>query len=296
MTVAHIGNARAVRAAQENDSGIYFPVSTCPLQDILDPNLSLIAPDQQVVVREDTKQIIHVPKSRFHLLKNEDIFPLLEEGITKSSIDMSGMIVKDNMAYNGGLTVRTYTFPAHIAEPVVGDITQLEMKVINSYNGGSQFKAHIGGNRLACLNGMVLPTSQLNLIGARHTKGLGIKLPELVNKMVSALEIFNANTKSWGLLAETDISDADATRIIQSLPQINEKLEHRLRALWLDHKEELGPTMWALYNTLTYWSTHEDIRSASEGNAPAIVLDRESKVERVIGSALWNNTINRNAA
>lgn len=291
MSVIQLGNHRAVRENQ--DTGIYFPVNAYPLQEVLDPAKHLIAPDQQVIVREDNNKILHVPKSRFHLLKNEDIFPMLDEAIKQSTIDMSGMQIKDTMAYGGGLTVRSYTFPAHVAEPVVGDITQLKMDVINSYNGGSQFKAHIGGMRLACLNGMVLPTGQLNLIGARHTKGLGVKLPEIVQKMIKALEIFNATTESWKLFSQTEISDVDATRIIQSMPQLNEKLEHRLRALWLDHKEEMGPTMWALYNTLTYWSTHEDIRSSSEGNTPAIILDRESKIERIIGGQVWRDTLAR---
>lgn len=284
--IAQLGNYRAVRDAQKDDS-IFFPVEAVQLQDILDPGRGLTAPDQQAVIRTDTNKILHIPKSRYHLTKNSDIFPLLEEGIQKSSIDMSGMKVADSLAYDGGMTVRTYTFPGHVAEPVVGDITQLQMKVINSYNGGSQFKCFIQGMRLACLNGMVLPAGIINLIGARHTKSLGAKLPEIIQKMVKALEIFNSQTAIWETFTQTTISDAQAIQIIQTMPGMNERLEQRLKSLWLDHKQELGATKWALYNTLTYWSTHEDIRPSAASNVSAIVLDRESKVQSVLNHPAW---------
>lgn len=289
--IAQLGNFRAVKEAAANDS-IYFPVGIRPLDEILNPELGISTPGgQQAVVREDTNELLHIPKGRFHLARNDQIFPMIEEAITKSQVDMSGMKVKDSMARNGGLTVRTYTFPSHVIEPQVGDITQLEMKVINSYDGGSQFKAHIGGMRLACSNGMVLPHGQINLISARHTKGLQVKLPEVIQKMVKALEIFNSNTESWQLMTEREITDAQALAIIAKLPQINDRLEERLKGLWLDHKIEMGNTMWALYNALTYWSTHEDIRASSRSNTPAIVLERESKVQRVLESPVWAQTL-----
>jgi hypothetical protein len=294
--VHQLGNYKVIKDQQTKDAandGIYFPVEARPLSEVLDPALGIKVPHgQQAVIRTDSNEILHVPKTRFQLLPNSEVFPMIEEAISKSHVDMSGMKIRDNMAFSGGMTVRTYTFPNHIVEPKVGDITQLEMKVINSYNGGSQFKAHIGGMRLACLNGMVMPHGQLNLIGARHTKGLAAKLPNVVAKMIKALEIFNTTTESWSLMTEKEITDAQALSIIEKLPQSNERLTDRLRCLWLDHKDEMGPTMWALYNALTYWSTHEDIRASSRSNAASVVLERESKVQRVLESAVWNQTLN----
>ena len=93
------------------------------------------------------------------------------------------------------------------------------------------------------------------------------KLPDIVQKMIKALEVFMAQTETWKLMTGREITDAQAVHIIKSMPGMNERLEHRLTSLWLDHKAELGPTQWALFNTLTYWSTHDDIRQSSVQNS-----------------------------
>ena len=38
--------------------------------------------------------------------------------------------------------------------------------------------------------------------------------------------------------------------------------------------------LWALYNTLTDWSTHAKIKN--EANAPSIIVNREERVRKVL--------------
>ena len=53
----------------------------------------------------------------------------------------------------------------------------------------------------------------------------------------------------------------------------------------------MGSTLWAFYNALTHWSSHETKtrKNASWHNTK---LDRESRVRQVINSKYWNQLLN----
>jgi len=55
--------------------------------------------------------------------------------------------------------------------------------------------------------------------------------------------------------------------------------------LWQSEKSQLGNNLWALYNCLTYWSTH-----TQEQRTPHIAsFNREADVGRAIHSKAWTD-------
>jgi len=68
------------------------------------------------------------------------------------------------------------------------------------------------------------------------------------------------------------------------MPGHNEALEKKIFGYYRDETNSLGKTTWALYNALTYWSTHESVRTSSEGNVASIVVEREARVRRTMNN------------
>lgn len=53
----------------------------------------------------------------------------------------------------------------------------------------------------------------------------------------------------------------------------------------------VGTTAWALFNALTYWSTHGDVRPGSEATRPTTVLRREEQVRRTLNTPAFRELI-----
>jgi len=82
--------------------------------------------------------------------------------------------------------------------------------------------------------------------------------------------------------AEREIDSAEAAEVFQAMPGANARLLARLTELWKVEAATLGATVWALYNALTHWSSHDPVRLASVPNRAAIVLGREERVRAAL--------------
>ena len=276
--------SRTVREANEVVD-LYFPVTSKPIQAVMGYGDTVPGgEDYQAIVREDTGQILAVHKSDYHLVPNEDIYPQYEDALKHSNLDLNGMSVTDQISFDGGRSIRTYQFPEHRVrigdQHGQSDYVDLQMHVINSYDGSYAFKSMVGAYRILCMNGMVIGEKFAQTYG-KHTKNLDIA--SSIKKVNSAVEIFLANADMWKHWGATNITDAEALGIIQQLPGINERLAETLMTQWQIEHMKLGRTKWSLFNALTYWSTHATVRQTSEANASSVVLNREARVRKVLG-------------
>ena len=88
--------------------------------------------------------------------------------------------------------------------------------------------------------------------------------------------------KSETNLDQYDVAFLEYLKGIESMPDINPRVMARLEDAWSVESGQAGSTVWALYNALTRWSTHAEVRPSAAHNRAAIVLDRESRVDQVI--------------
>ena len=105
--------------------------------------------------------------------------------------------------------------------------------------------------------------------------------------MASTLNNFFQVGEQWKHWAKIPCTDAKAQAVINKLAGESDSLRADLIDFWLGEKQKMGGSMWALFNALTFWSTHYEIKGASLDNASAIVQSREARVGRIVSSDLF---------
>ena len=73
---------------------------------------------------------------------------------------------------------------------------------------------------------------------------------------------------------------SDLFEIINKSQSINDLKEQLLKQTHVEYVDELGDNLWALFNTLTEWSTHAKFKN--EKNKASTVISRENKIRKVL--------------
>ena len=221
---------------------------------------------------------IAVVGSGYTLVQNDDAYKQIEEAIYASAIDTRGMIRDIKESHNGARTIVTYSFPAHKVDiNDRGDNVMLTIKVLNSYDGSWRFIILVGAVRQICANGMVIG-EYFSEHFAKHTKNIDTDVA--VDKLGHALEVFGQNAELWTAYPSTAVSDLQATNVLTSLAGGSKALLELLQQTHVEYIDELGKNLWALFNTLTDWSTHAKFKN--EKNKTATIVTREQKVRKVL--------------
>ena len=213
----------------------------------------------------------------YTVLQNDGIYKEIEEAIYNSALDTTGMTRRINTSHNGARTIVTYEFPAHTIEVANGDDVMLTIRVLNSYDGSWRFMLFVGAVRLICENGMIIGewfSEQL----CKHTKNIDTDVA--VEKLDHALEVYTQNADLWVHYPSSAVSDLEATNILTSLAGGSKTLLELLQQTHVKYVDEMGKNLWALFNTLTDWSTHAKFKN--EDNKASTVITREAKVRKVL--------------
>ena len=213
----------------------------------------------------------------YNLVQNKDIMPKFHEVILASDLDRTGMTKEIQQSHYGAKTIVTYTFPAHQIEITDGDFVQLRIMVLNSYDGSWKFLSMVGAVRIACMNGQVVVDAFSNY-NAKHTSSLDTDIA--VAKLETALEVYTKNADVWKSYPKSPVTNLQATRIFKQVAGKSERLEALLEETYLKYVDELGKNLWAVFNTLTDWSSHAKFKN--EANKVATIYNREAKVRKVI--------------
>ena len=220
---------------------------------------------------------IAVVGKNYNLVQNADIMPQFHEVILASDLDRTDMTKDIQQSHMGAKTIVTYTFPAHRIEIDTGDFVDLKIMVLNSYDGSWKFMSMVGAVRLACMNGQVIADA-FSEYSAKHTRSLDVDMA--VAKLETALEVYTKNVELWKKFPKSPISNAQATAIFQRVAGKSDRLELLLEETFLKYVDEMGKNAWALFNTLTDWSSHAKFKN--EANKVATIYNREAKVRKVI--------------
>jgi hypothetical protein len=153
----------------------------------------------------------------------------------------------------------------------------LKITVLNSYDGSWKFMSLVGAFRLLCTNGQIIGDSFSSYYG-KHTKSLDVEYA--INKLENSLEVYLHNAELWKQYPTSKITIQQANNILLTLSDGNEKMMELLNSTYQKYVFEMGHNLWALFNTLTDWSTHADVRNDS--NKSATVITREQKVRKVL--------------
>ena len=206
---------------------IYFPVKLVSVKAELDGEY--LPSDFRAVVRMDTHEVLGIHSADYKLVTNHEAFDAFDNALSRSVLDLDGMIIKDELSYGGARTIRTYIFPNHAVNiGKVGDVVNLQLRVVNSYDGSTAFSTLLGGYRLVCTNGLVIgKTFAQNY--ARHTKGFNIS--SMLEGLNRTIDTYFDTADQWQRWATITVNDHQVEDILKVLPQTNERLHERLFSL-----------------------------------------------------------------
>jgi hypothetical protein len=125
------------------------------------------------------------------------------------------------------------------------------------------------------------------------------------------LDFFQAEQETWHTWSKTNVTEQEAkfifseaagcvsqvktliedgaswSDIFESLSRSNSSLSYLARQ-WPEYRDRLGKNRWAVYNTLTDWSTHAPAaRKASEINIASVRHKRQEQVRKTLNSNIW---------
>ena len=127
------------------------------------------------------------------------------------------------------------------------------------------------------MNGQVVVDAFSNY-NAKHTSSLDTDVA--VANMETALEVYTQNAEVWKTYPKSPVTNLQANRIFKQVAGKSERLEALLEETYLKYVDELGKNLWAVFNTLTDWSSHAKFKN--EANKVATIYNREAKVRKVI--------------
>ena len=226
---------------------------------------------------DDKGNIISVVGKGYNVVQNADIIPDYERAIYRSGLNTHGMERDIQQSHGGARTVCTYTFPAHRIEVRKDDPMDLKISVLNSYDGSWKFMSLVGALRLACLNGQVIGDFFSSFYG-KHTKSLDTDVA--VNKLETSLDVYLQNAEYWKQYPKIEVTELQAHNVFLNLAGSSVILNTLLQDIYTKYTDDMGHNLWALFNTLTDWSSHAKFKNIR--NVAATVITREQKVRKVL--------------
>jgi len=228
-------------------------------------------------VVDEKGNIISVVGKGYNVIQNADIIPDYERAIYRSGLDTRGMERDIQQSHGGARTVVTYTFPAHRIEVKKDDPMDLKISVLNSYDGSWKFMSLVGALRLACLNGQVIGDFFSSFYG-KHT--MNLDTDAAVDRLETSLDVYLQNAEYWKQYPKISVTDLQAQNVFLNLAGTSKVLNGVLEDIHVKYVDEMGGNLWALFNTLTDWSSHSKFKNIR--NQAATVITREQKIRKVL--------------
>ena len=283
---------------------------TVSIPTMIDFNGRSIATGKHAIVRTDTSEVLGHHGSRHQKVCQKEAITTTEKMFFESDLKTNTMTREISCSHNGSNTFARYTFPDHQFKSPDGDTSTLTALLTTSFNSTFPFMIAFGENLRACNNNNIWLTGVITMFKARHTKGLNIsngakavgnvyseaqKNHELFWDMyytpVNSDVAFDTYAAASGVTNQVnevkrEIGSTDWRSIINKLPRQNQNLNYMVQKS-KDYENRMGKNKWAVYNTLTDWSTHANpTTERSKQNIAAIKVQRAAKVRDAVNSVL----------
>jgi len=287
-----------------------FDVSTAPLfYPIAEYGADMQEASKRVVYRTDTGAELGIHGSNYQAVAPKKLIDAQRAIILRSNLNTDGIREEIQTSHDGSRTFVKYTLPNHTYQTPDGDNASLVLLGITSFDSSWPFMMSVAAHQFACLNLQVFSKGEITVFKARHTKNLDIEHGSRL--IVKALDFFQEEQETWHAWAKEGVSEQQAmfifaeaagclpqvktlvadgatswADIFDGLPRFNSGLNY-LWLKWPEYRERLGRNRWAVYNTLTDWSTHAPAaRKASEVNIASVRHKRQDTVRKTLNSTV----------
>jgi len=287
-----------------------FPVATRPMLFFNDDTDQWYESSKVAVVRTDTMDELGVHGKNYKPVAPRELIDAQRAIIMRSGLKTDGIVEKIECSHNGAATFVKYRLPEHNYLTPDGDNATLTLLGVTSLNSTFAFIMSAGAHQSACFNGQVFITGEAGLFKARHTKNLDIK--QASRAIVKSLEVFEKERELWQTMYKTPVTEKQAmytfaeaagcldlvqaavhesgvswSAVFDKLPRMNSALTYLAKA-WSQYSQKMGKTQWAVYNTLTDWSTHAPAPTKkSQLNIASVNQKRSEVVRKVCNSDVF---------
>ena len=290
----------------------YQSLYTKPMDSIergeFHPDYHRLVPNKVVSVRSDTQDILGIHSLKYKGVNFRDGIDRCRDIIIKSGLADDSITEEILVTSNSKMCVVTYVLPNVMIDTPDGDKAALMIVMTNSFNGVWAFSIQIDVKQWACLNTQISTTEGL-VYKSRHNRFLN--LDHAVSVITKSIPILHKQTELWREWLNYKCYSSDALKIIgtvtnnqhlinncNEIPEIilhddevrrSRNIDYLWNA-WQKYQISLGSNMWAIYNALTDWSTHVEVKKS--GSVASIRSRRENIVKKVISNpALFQQEI-----
>jgi hypothetical protein len=264
---------------------------------------------KNVVYRTDTGAELGIHGSKYQAVAPKKLIDAQRAIILRSNLNTDDIREEIQTSHDGSRTFVKYTLPNHTYRTPDGDNASLVLLGITSFDSSWPFMMSVAAHQFACLNLQVFSRGEITVFKARHTKNLDVDHGSRL--IVKALDFFQAEQETWHTWSKTNVTEQEAkfifseaagcvsqvktliedgaswSDIFESLSRSNSSLSYLARQ-WPEYRDRLGKNRWAVYNTLTDWSTHAPAaRKASEINIASVRHKRQEQVRKTLNSNIW---------
>ena len=191
-----------------------------------------------------------------------------------------------------------YKLPAKEYTTPDGDTGHIKVLALSSFNGVWSFILSLGFHQSACLNSQIFIKNPASIYKARHTNKLDIDLGVSVlgkaaNVIEDEIELWHELYNTPSITLEVFQIFADIANYKGDIKDINwnsykDDISNKAMIYLLDkyqthYAPTMGRNMWAVYNTITDWSTHAP---SSSKNKIALMQRRTDKASEVMSEYL----------
>ena len=293
---------------------IDWPVETRQL-GFVDDDGGIHFSNKVAVIRGDTIDtpnpvILGVHGESYKPVAPRELLQTQREIILRSGLNTDGIVERVQTSHQGAATFITYRLPEHTYTTPDGDTACLTLLGVTSLNSTFSFIISAGANQWACMNRQVFVSGSAALFKARHTKNLDMKAAS--RAITKSLEVFQTEQELWAKMYRTEVTAKQAmfvfaeaagcldlvkaivaesgvswSAVFDQLPRLNSSLTYLANA-WNQYSDKMGRNQWAVYNTLTDWSTHAPAATKkTQANIASVNHKRQEIVRNVCNSDVF---------
>jgi len=286
-----------------------FTVDKAPLTYITNEG-EVLRSRKEVIYRTDTGVELGIHGARYSNTEELSYRKMIDNQrlcIERSGLDINGLEETIRVSHHGAKCFVRHSLPAVAFMTPDGDTATLSFLSVSSLDGSWPFIMSVGANQNACMNGQVFVSKAAMLYKSRHTKNLDIdKGARVIHEATKVFEMEVDLWFQWAKETKTDmeafLSFAKAAQAkfvfsylkefpnagvgeLLTQPHIynNSALTYMFKAWDTHYSKVLGKNKWALYNTMTDWSTHAPSSThKTANNIAAISYKRTEQVKETM--------------
>lgn len=175
-------------------------------------------------------------------------------------------------------------------EIAVGDVVGFRITACNSYDMSENVSITGGTLRLVCRNGAVAHDGKGLMFKRRHSGSILAELkayiPQAVENAVQSFDVMCKRYKKW---QQHQLDKDEHLFLFRSLAELcssgdniaitAEAFKSRFAA---HERQEIGYNCWAVYNTATYWASHDDDTVKVMRKSKSAVWERLAQRQRIV--------------